>query len=107
LQNKDYFKSRNLPRRANSFSIKHCNNLWKAQQELGIHLICGHTHNPRIERTIFNLYKKQTIESKYYANTGGCSFTNGEITLLKLNVKDNIPTLIKVSKDLEIEQSYG
>ena len=107
LQNKDYFKSRNLPRRANSFSIKHCNNLHKSQQELGINLICGHTHNPRIERTILNLYEKQTIQSKYYANAGGCSFLDGSITLLKLNVKDNMPSLIKVSKDLKVEQTYG
>ena len=107
LQNKDYFKSRNLPRRANSFSIKHCNHLWEAQAELGINLICGHTHNPRIERTIKNLYNKQTIASKYYANTGCCSFLDGSITLLELDVKNNIPSLIKVSKDLTIEQSYG
>jgi UDP-2,3-diacylglucosamine pyrophosphatase LpxH len=107
LQNKDYFKSRNLPRRANSFSMKHCNNLWEAQAELGINLICGHTHNPRIERTIKNLYDKQTIQSNYYANTGCCSFLDGSITLIKLDVKNNIPSLIKVSKDLTIEESYG
>lgn len=107
LQNKDYFKSRNLPRRANSFSMKHCNNLWEAQSELGINLICGHTHNPRIERTIKNLYNKQTIQSNYYANTGCCSFLDGSITLIELDVKNNIPSLIKVSKDLTIEESYG
>lgn len=107
LQNKDYFKSRNLPRRANSFSIKHCNNLWEAQAELGINLICGHTHNPRIERTTNNLHSKNTITGSYYANTGCCSFLDGSITLLELDVKNNIPSLIKVSKDVEIEQSYG
>lgn len=106
LQNKDLFESRKLPRRANSFSTKYCNNLWKAQQELGINLICGHTHNPRIERTILNLYKKQTIQSNYYANTGCCSFLDGSITLIELDVKNNMPSLIKVTKDLTIEKSY-
>ena len=117
LQNKDYFKSRNLPRRANSFSMKHCNNLWEAQAELGIHLICGHTHNPRIERTYLSdvhylmhhalSYANKVNTAKYYANTGCCSFLDGSITLIELDVKNNIPSLIKVSKDLQIEQSYG
>ena len=86
---------------------KHCNNLWEAQAELGINLICGHTHNPKIERTITNLYNKQTIASNYYANTGSCSFLDGSISFIELDVKNNIPSLIKVSKDLKIEQTYG
>ena len=107
LQNKDLLEARQLPRRANSFSMKHCNNLYEAQAELGINLICGHTHNPRIERTINNLYDKHIITSNYYANTGCCSFLDGSISFIELDVKNNIPTLIKVSKDSEIEQSYG
>lgn len=109
LQNKDYFNSRNLPRRANSFSTKHCDNLWKAQQELGINLICGHTHNPRIERIINHVdtTNNALITGSYYANTGCCSFLDYSITLLELDVKNNIPSLIKVSKDLKIEQTYG
>ena len=121
LQNKNLFESRNLPRRANSFSTKHCNNLWKAQQELGINLICGHTHNPRIKRTINNLlrcwnlpssiiaklYDKHTITSNYYANTGCFSFLDGSGTLIELDVKNNIPALVKISKDLKVEKSYG
>jgi UDP-2,3-diacylglucosamine pyrophosphatase LpxH len=105
LQRKKLFPP--LPRTANDVSRKHCNNLYEAQAELGINLICGHTHNPRIERTILNLYKKQSIQSNYYANTGCCSFLDGSITLIELDVKNNIPALIKVSKDLKIEKSYG
>jgi len=107
LQNKAYLGVRDLPRTANDISRKHCNNLWEAQTELGINLICGHTHNPRIMRTIKNLYEKHTIKANYYANSGCCSFLDGSITLLELDVKNNIPTLIKVSKDLKIEKSYG
>jgi UDP-2,3-diacylglucosamine pyrophosphatase LpxH len=109
LQNKDYFNSRHLPRRANSFSIKHCNNLYKAQAKLGINLICGHTHNPRIERVInyVNTANNTLVDGSYYANTGCFSFLDGSGTLLELDVKNNIPSLIKVSKDLTIEKSYG
>ncbi len=109
LQNKDYFNSRQLPRRANSFSTKHCDNLWQAQQELCINLICGHTHNPRIERIInhVNTANNTLIDGSYYANTGCCSFLDGSISFIELDVKNNIPSLIKVSKDLQIEQSYG
>jgi len=107
LQNKNYLGVRDLPRTANDVSRKHCNNLYEAQAELGINLICGHTHNPRIKRTIKNLYKKQAIASNYYANSGCCSFLDGSITLIELDVKNNIPSLIKVSKDLKIEKSYG
>ena len=107
LQNKNYLGVRDLPRTANDVSRKHCNNLHQAQQELGINLICGHTHNPRIERTIKNLHNKHTITASYYANSGCCSFLDSSITLIELDVKNNIPALIKVSKDLKIEKSYG
>jgi len=96
-----------LPRTSNDISRKHCNNLWKAQQELGINLICGHTHNPRIERTTNGLNSKDTITSSYYANAGCCSFLDGSISFIELDVKNNIPTLVKVSKDLKVEKSYG
>jgi UDP-2,3-diacylglucosamine pyrophosphatase LpxH len=98
-----------LPRTANDISRKHCNNLHKAQQELGINLICGHTHNPRIERVIHhvNTANNKLITGSYYANTGCCSFLDGSISFIELDVKNNIPTLVKVDKDLKVEKTYG
>ena len=109
LQNKNYLGVRDLPRTANDVSRKHCNNLCEAQAELGINLICGHTHNPRIERIINHVDTTNNvlIDGSYYANAGYCSSLKGDISLIELNVKDNIPALIKVSKDLKITKSYG
>jgi UDP-2,3-diacylglucosamine pyrophosphatase LpxH len=109
LQNKNYLGVRDLPRTANDISRKHCNNLHKAQAELGINLICGHTHNPRIERIINHVDTANNvlITGSYYANSGCCSFLDGSISLIELDVKNNIPALIKVSGDLKVEKSYG
>lgn len=109
FQNKNYLGVRDLPRTANDISRKHCNNLWQAQQELGINLICGHTHNPRIERVIHhvNTANNKLITGSFYANAGCCSFLDGSISFIDLDVKNNIPSLIKVSKDLKITKSYG
>ena len=96
LQRKDYLKSRDLKRTANDISRRHCNNLHKAQQALKINLICGHTHNPRIEHTYINLHNKKPITSKFYANSGFCSYLNGSVDVLEYT--DGILTLQKFKK---------
>jgi len=67
---------RGLPRTANDISKKHCYNLQAAQQALGINLICGHTHNQRID---------YDAQGNYYANTGCSSYLDGSIDILTLN----------------------
>jgi len=96
LQRKDYLKSRDLKRTANDISRRHCNNLHKAQQALKINLICGHTHNPRIEHTYINLRNKKPITSKFYANSGFCSYLDGSVDVLECT--DGILILQKFKK---------